>query len=248
MIPTPETIDKLQTRIRCLEKTCRAKDEEIISSGCDALDRLLPLGGFERGSLVEWLSSGPGSGAATLALLNARQTCRDGGVLVVPDRDRQVYPPAIAAWGLDLAKVIFIYPKNKRDQFWAWDQALRCPGVAAVWGWVDQIDPRQFRRLQLSAETSGSIGLLLRPIEMRSQPTWADVRLLVEPLPSKRHRRMQVKLLRSRGRADGDCVQLELDEWTGQVCEMREKKHETHSRALAAQLARAKTRARPTGT
>jgi len=248
MIPTSKIVDKLQDQIRCLEGSCQARDEEVISSGCDALDRLLPFGGLQRGSLVEWLSSGPGSGVATLALLSARQACRDGGALVVPDRNRQIYPPAIAAWGVDLAQVILIYPKNKRDQFWAWDQALRCPGVAVVWGWVDQIDPRQFRRLQLSTETSGSIGLLLRPIEMRSQPTWADVRLLVEPRPSERHRRMRIELLRSRGGADSDCVQLEFDEWTGQVCEVKENKHETHSRALAAQLARAKAHARPTGT
>jgi len=246
MISASEIVDKLQNQIRCLEGSCQAMGEEVVSSGCDALDRLLPFGGFERGSLVEWLSSGPGSGAAMLALLGARQVCRDGGALVVPDRSRRVYPPAIAAWGLDLAKVILIYPKNKRDQFWAWDQALRCPGVAVVWGWVDQIDSRQFRRLQLSTETSGSIGLLLRPIEMRGQPTWADVRLLVEPRPSERHRRMRVELLRSRG--GGDCVQLEFDEWTGQVCEVKENKHETYSRALAAQLACAKARARPTGT
>jgi hypothetical protein len=248
MIPTSEIVHKLQNQIRGLERPRRVKDEEVFSSGCDALDHILPLGGFSRGSLIEWLSAGAGSGAATLALLGARQACRDGGALVVPDRSRQVYPPAIAAWGINLARVILVYPKNKRDQFWTWDQALRCPGVAVVWGWVDQLDSRQFRRLQLSAEKSDSIGLLIRPIEMRSQPTWADVRLLVEPRPSEHHRRMRVEVLRSRGGADGEGVQLELDEWTGQVCEVKESKHETHSRALAAQLARAKTHARPTGT
>jgi len=248
MVLTSEIVDKLQNHIRCLEGVRRAVDQEAISTGCEALDRLMPSGGLERGSLVEWLGAGPGSGAATLALLCARQACASGGALVVLDRQRQVYPPAIAGWGVDLDKVILIYPKSKRDEFWSWDQALRCPAVAAVWGGIDQIDSRQFRRLQLSAEASGGIGLLLRPIEMRRQPTWADVRLLTEPRPSNRGRQMRVELLRCRGATGGVSVQLELDEWTGHPREVTESKHEASSRALAAQLARAKARPRPTGT
>lgn len=248
MVIASEIVHQLQNRIRCLEGVRQAADEEAISTGCEALDRLMPSGGLKRGSLVEWLGVGPGSGAATLALLCARQICTSGGALVVLDRQRQVYPPAIAGWGVDLDKVILVYPKNKQDEFWAWDQALRCPAVAAVWGGIEQIDSRQFRRLQLSAETSGGIGLLLRPIEMRKQPTWADVRLLVEPRPSNRGRRMRVELLRCRGATGGASVQLEFDEWTGHPREVTESKHETFSRALAAQLARAKVRPRPTGT
>jgi len=248
MILASETVRKLQNRIRCLEGTQPAVDEEVISTGCEALDRLMPFSGLKRGSLVEWLGIGPGSGAATLALLCARQACTSGGALVVLDRRQQVYPPAIAGWGVDLDKVILVYPKNKQDEFWAWDQALRSAAVAAVWGRIDQIDAWQFRRLQLSAETSGSIGLLLRPIEKRGQPTWADVRLLVEPRPSNRGRRMRVELLRCRGAAGGANVQLEFDEWTGHPRDVTESKHETFSRALAAQLARAKACPRPTGT
>ena len=47
---------------------------------------------------------------------------------------------------------------------------------------------------------------------------------------------------------ENNAVQLELDEWTGHLREVTESKHETFSRALAAQLARAKARPRPTGT
>ena len=44
---------------------------------------------------------------------------------------------------------------------------------------------------------------MIRPESVRWQPSWADVRLLVEPLPSHspygRRRRMRVVLLRCRG-------------------------------------------------
>src|SRR5690242_9807019 len=79
------------------------RSEETISSGSPGLDRLLPQAGWPRGSLVEWLSEEPGSGAATLALVAAREAHAAGGAVVVVDRTGTFYPPAAAAWRLDLA-------------------------------------------------------------------------------------------------------------------------------------------------
>ena len=261
MTSTPELIRQLQNRIRGLEQARPATlTEGLVSSGCTALDCLFPAGGLRRGSLVEWLTAGTGCGAATLALICARQACQDGGALVVIDRLRQVYPPALAAWGLDLKQVILLIPPTQQDEFWAWDQALRCPGVAAVWGWVEQLDGRRFRRLQLSAEASDVLGLLIRPAQLRTQPTWAEVRLEVEGLEveglevaqnssesSSAGRRLQVRLLHGRGSTGRGDVQVALDEWTGELREVREI-HATATRDLAAQLARATTRRQPTGT
>ncbi|MCH5376663.1 MAG: hypothetical protein JJ992_22085, partial [Planctomycetes bacterium] len=157
MMSTPETIARLRDRIRCLEHRHPVAGGHVLRSGCEPLDRLLPDGGVRRGSLVEWLEGEAGSGAATLALHYARQACREGGVLVVADRLRQVYPPALAAWGIDLSQVILVHPRSSREEVWVWDQALRCPAVAAVWGEIDRIDGRSFRRLQLAVEESGAL-------------------------------------------------------------------------------------------
>lgn len=256
MNSTPELVRQLQNRIRGLESSRPATlTEGLVSSGCPALDGLFPAGGLRRGSLVEWLTAGTGCGAATLALICARQACLSGGALVVVDRLRQVYPPALAAWGLDLQQVILLYPPTKQDECWAWDQALRCPGVAAVWGWVEQLDGRRFRRLQLSSEASDVLGLLVRPVQFRAQPTWAEVRLEVEGQGvAEKHaeslsagRRFRVRRLHGRGSAGPDDAQVVLNEWTGELREVREG-HATATRALAAQLARATTRRLPTGT
>jgi protein ImuA len=91
------------------------------------------------------------------------------------------YPPAAAAWGIDLSRLIILRPANEADALWALDQALRCPGVGAVLGSCDRLDVRDFRRLQLAAETGGTLGLLLRPDHLRGQPTWADVQWRVSP-------------------------------------------------------------------
>jgi protein ImuA len=179
----------------------------------------------------------------------------EGGAIVVLDRRRTVYPPALAAWGVDLERVIFVQPENARDESWAWDQTLRCPGVAAVWGWVERVDSRLFRRWQLAAEAGGCVGLLLRPRDVRNQPTWADVRWWVEPQPATAGRRMRVELLRCRGAGSNGSVELVLDEWTAQLSDPaqvrndveEEPRHVAHPRPLAAQLARATPRPRPTG-
>lgn len=268
----PNLVEQLRGRIRSLEKPRREADEASFSTGWPPLDRLLPGGGLRRGTLVEWLAAGPGSGAALLAWQAARQAAQEGGAIVVLDRRREVYPLALAAWGVALERVIFVQAENARDEGWAWDQALRCPGVAAVWGWVERVDESLFRRWQLSAEASGCLGLLLRPGEARTRPTWADVRWWVEPQSAAAGRRVRVELLRCRHAGSGS-VELVLDEWSGQLCDPapqiqiglapirtsgagppfqsnleQAERHVTHPRPLAAQLARATARPRPTGT
>lgn len=247
MTAIPEIIARLRGEIRCLEHSRPVAGEDVIGSGCDPLDRLLPDGGVRRGSLVEWLQGGPGSGAGTLALHYARQACCQGGALVVVDRLQQVYPPALAGWGIDLSQVVLVHPRDRQEEIWVWDQVLRCTAVAAVWGEIERIDGRSFRRLQLAVEDSGGVGLLLRPLRARREPTWADVRLLVEPRCGERGRQLCVHLLHCRGAAARGTVLLELDEWSGRLRKARGT-HETRLGGLAAELARTTADRRSTGT
>ena len=242
-----ETVRRLQSRIRGLEGWGPAAEFDVVSCGCAALDRWLPGGGLRRGSLVEWLLAAPGGGAATLALGCARQACQDGGELIVLDRRRQVYPPALAAWGVELERVILVHPRDGAEEIWAWEQALRCASVAAVCGWVEQLDGNVFRRWQLAAESSGTLGLLIRPATAVRQPSWADVRWWVEPRAAARGRRVHVELLRCRGGTAGGSADVEWDEWTSQLREVS-LRHETHPRDLVAQLARATAPGRQIGT
>src|SRR6185295_7649767 len=84
----------------------------------------------------------------------------------------------------------------------------------AVWARRGTLDFRDFRRLQLAAECGNTLGLLVRPARLQREPTWADVRWLVEPLPGEGAWRLRVELLRCRGRNSGQVVCLELDEST----------------------------------
>ena len=110
-----------------------------------------------------------------------------------------------------------IHPDSVADHHWAMNQALRSSATAAVLAWPQTIDDRTFRRWQLAAEEGGCCGLLVRPEAARAQPSWADVRLLVEPLPlspSANRRRLRITVLRCRGGV-ADCgVDVELDDET----------------------------------
>ena len=191
----------------------------MVSTGVAALDALLPDGAFRPGMLIEWIVAEAGSGAARLMLPAAVGALEKGGALVVIDERREFYPPAGARLGLDLARTIVVRPRNRRETIWTCEQALRCTGVAATLGWIDNLPDRVFRRLQLAAEQGGGVGLLVRPGAARHAPTWADQRWQVQALPgdAPHGRRLRVELLHCRGGAAGNVVDLEISDETGDV-------------------------------
>lgn len=147
-----------------------------IASGCPGLERLLPGGGYEPGCLVEWFHSGAGGAAGSLAMLSAIPAMHEGKALVIIDWNHTFYPPAAAALGADLKRLVVVRPTSREDGWWSLDQALRCTAVGSVWSELpDEMDDRLARRLQLAAETGGTLGMLIRHSRTRNRPSWADV-------------------------------------------------------------------------
>jgi hypothetical protein len=169
-------------------------------------------------------------------------------VLVVVDLAKTFYPPAAAAWGVDLQRLIVVHPNSARNALWAAGQSLRSPAVAAVWAALDRIDDRAFRRLQLAAEAARAVGLIVRPASARGQPSWADVRLgvkesRVESQESRARtsdldffRCVQVRLLRCRHGRAGGAVVLEIDD-AGYTVREASANDDAHAVPVAAELA-----------
>lgn len=179
---TQQTVERLRGQIRQVETVRRNDDGSIVSSGSMAMDELLPAGGYNRGTIVEWIAE-RGTGADFLSLLAARNAAKEGGGLVVVDSHGEFYPPAARAMGLKLSQLIILRssergpdqhlsphsskPLDADDLCWAIDQSLRCQAVAAVWGALPDFESAHaertwLRRFQLSAETSGCIGCFIR--------------------------------------------------------------------------------------
>jgi protein ImuA len=178
------TLVELRRRISAWEGDFRFAATPCISTGCDALDALFPLGGIRRGSLVEWVADGAAAGAGMMALLAGRRCCEAGRPAILIEGQSRLYPPALAALGFDLASLVLVHPKTERETLWACEESLRCQAVAWVWTRVERLTSLAFRRLQLAAEESGVVGFLVRPKEALREPSWADVRFLVTPRPS----------------------------------------------------------------
>ena len=238
-------VSQLRNQIRSVETAGRVDGQARVSSGCTAIDRLLTSGGYQRGTLVQWLTGG-GHSADYLSLLAAKQAAADGGAIVVFDPQHQFYPPAAAAIGINLDNMIVLKsssPKSSRfskneeldaDLLWSIDQALRCPAVAAVWGSLGRIGERWFRRFQLSAESSGCLGLFVQPIAQIRQPSWADVQWVVSNAEcGMRNEELQdahstfriphstfelsLQLTRCRGTQTGKRINLRINTITGNV-------------------------------
>jgi hypothetical protein len=180
---------------------------EVVSSGFRPLDALLPAGGVRRGSLIEWLAGEvAGGGAASLACAVACQLGRQAdrpGTIVVVDRTGWFHPPAVLPWlggAPGATRLVVARPAHDDDEIWAIDQALRCAGVAAVLAWpraavgpggclaaarhrCTQPWTIAMRRWQLAARSSGAVGLFVRPVTARAEPSWAEARIAVAALP-----------------------------------------------------------------
>lgn len=246
---TRQTLAQLQQRLKQAEGAHQKDAPSFVSTGCPAVDRLLPMGGLQRGSLQEYFSAGPSSshqqqnrqGIGTLAMLLARAAAADGGAVVIVDRGQTFYPPAAAALGIPWRQLLVVRPKNSQDELWTLDQALRSPGVAAVWAPLKQIGTRDFRRLQLAAESSEAIGFLLRDTPWHKQPSWAHVQWgiaagAVATGASGKHklpesgRQLNIEVLRVRGaklNAAVKSVVVQIDEVSGELSTAQRNHHQT---------------------
>ncbi|MEX0728623.1 MAG: hypothetical protein WD065_20285 [Planctomycetaceae bacterium] len=240
-----EILTRLRKQVRLVNCSSSSPNDGVLSTGSEALDRLFPRQGMSRGSLIEWIG-GIGGGAGVLSLGVARHLLNANcGEIVVIDRQRSFYPVCAAAWGLDLKRLLVVRPATAQEELWAYDQCLRSEAVVVVWGYIDRLTSRNFRRMQLAAEAGRGLGLLIRPPQAANEPTWADVRLQVEPCPSVGHSpRYRVQVLHCRGGQPGGETILTIDETTG----IQAVTHETHHVHLVSSLANPASPLGQTGT
>lgn len=94
------------------------------------------------------------------------------------------YPPGLAQFGLDPAKLIVIRAGKRDEALWAAEQGLAAPGavvICALSGRGKQLDLKATRRLLLFAERNRARCLLLRP---PAETSAAWTRWRVSPAPS----------------------------------------------------------------
>lgn len=175
-----------------------------LSTGFAALDALLP-GGWPQGGLTEILADEEGAGARVV-MPTLAELSRSGRWLAWIAPPFIPYAPALAAYGIELSRVLMVRPRAEAGTLWAVEQALRSGTCAAVLAWPKRIDERQLRRLQLAAEVGQSRGFLFRPAAAAARSSPAALRLRLEPLPAG----VNAHIVKRRGAWPAGPVQLDL--------------------------------------
>ncbi len=145
-------------------------------TGHDALDALLPQGGWPRRSLTELLLPADGVGELALLLPTLARMTQAGSTVAVIAPPYIPYAPAWQAAGVELS-LLEIVEAAPRDALWAFEQCLRSGACAAVLGWPVQADGPALRRLQVAADSGECLGFALRDRRHAANPSAAALRL-----------------------------------------------------------------------
>jgi cell division inhibitor SulA/protein ImuA len=182
-----------------------APEPASVPTGFAALDAVLPGGGWPGAGLTEMLVARDGIGEIALVLpaLAALQRARRDVVWIAPPH--RPYAPALAAAGIDLARVLVVKTRTREETLWAAEQALASRACGAVLAWPEVIRYPELRRLQLAAESGRACAFLFRPPEAARVSSPAVLRLGLEA----REGGLAVHVLKRRGPALAQPVVLD---------------------------------------
>lgn len=150
------------------------------------VNRVFPEKTFPTGVIHEFLSQTAEEFAATTGFVNTILQCLmvHGGPVIWISCGRQLFPPALKAYGMIPERVLFIDVQTQRDVLWATEETLKCDKLAAVVSELKDLNFIQSRKLQLAVESSRVTGFILRH-QSRIQETTASVaRWRISPLPA----------------------------------------------------------------
>ncbi len=184
-----------------------APEPAVVPSGFPALDAVLPGRGWPQGALTEFLLEREGIGELRLtlpALVHLAAQRRDIVWIAPPHRP---YAPALAAAGLDLARLYVVTCKTPQDALWACEQALRAPECGAAFAWLATHDQRVLRRLQVAARDGRTWGALWRRPGESGIATAAPLRLAL----AREDGELVVRVLKRRGVDLAQPVRIALD-------------------------------------
>ncbi|NPD22936.1 MULTISPECIES: ImuA family protein [Corallococcus] len=201
-------VEELRERIRQLQAAPR-RALSVLRTGVDAVDALLPQGGLPLGHSVE-LCGEAASGRTSLALRAVAAAHRELRLCAWVDGPKELYPPAAAALGVDLERLLVVRPQAFAQRVWAAVQLARSGAFTAVVvdltlgvgapGRPERLALTEARKLADAAARGGTLVLLLTSPEA---PADGLARLRLE---ARGVQGWSVELERSRGGGVGTRV------------------------------------------
>lgn len=220
-----EVLAALRVRIEKAEWAATGSDEAAVLPFCvSEIDGALPGDGLALGAIHEVCGGKIDEiHSAAAAAFCAGILARTRGAIVWTFARRDLFPPALADVGLIPDRVVQVDAGDAKTVLLVVEEALRHPGLGGVVGEIEgKIGLTASRRLQLAAETTGNLGLLLRRAcpgqKLVTEPTAARTRWQVTALPTGpalawspstpglARGRWKLDLIRSRGGAPGSFI------------------------------------------
>jgi protein ImuA len=204
-------LEALRAQVDAIQASGRTRSGERLAFGIAEMDRTLS-GGLAAAALHEVAAaSATLNDDAAASLFVAGIAARlDGTILWVMSR-RDLFAPALAQAGLPPGRIVYAECSREEESLAVIEEGVRHAGLAAVIGETGRMTMTTARRLQLAAEASGTMALLLRRWRRRgadplASPSAAMTRWRIGCFPSRQlpvagiaRPRWQVELARQRG-------------------------------------------------
>jgi protein ImuA len=157
--------------------------QTVHPSGFEALDAVLPGGGWPGHSLTEILS--PQSATLEWRLLGpalARAGAAGRSVVLVGP-PRQPHLPGLRLAGLNERHLVWIQAETPAERLWSAEQLVKGQAAGALVVWLPQVRPEQVRRLQVLAAGHAGPVFVCRPSTAAQESSAAPLRLLARVGP-----------------------------------------------------------------
>lgn len=181
--------------------------------GLGQINHSFPNASFPVGAMHEFISVDKEGSTATGGFIAALlgKLMKNGGASLWIGSSRTLFPPALKFFDIDPEKIIFIDLPREKDVMWAMEEALKCDGLVAVVGEIQELNFTASRRFQLAIEQSHVTGFILRHNPRNLNITACVTRwkithlptILTDEMPGVGFSRWNVELLKVRNGKPG---------------------------------------------
>jgi protein ImuA len=178
-------IDQLQKKIFSLQGFKHTVNGKAIDIDLGPMKKAFPGASFPLGAIHEFITGENEDEAASSAFITAilAALMKQGKASLWISSGKKIFPSGLKCFGIDPAKIIFVDLQKPKDILWTMEEALKCNGLAAVIGEMEELSFAVSRRLQLAVEQSQVTGFILRH-SLQMNTTACVTRWKITSLPS----------------------------------------------------------------
>jgi len=152
---------------------------EVLPSGFQAVDGVLPGGGWPCGALTEVLVSQFSVVEFRLLAPMMATLTRGGQTVVLVGPTMAPHAPGLRHDGVDERHLVWVDVDAPKDRLWSTEQLVKAGSCGAVIAWLPLVRAEQIRRLQVLASRCKGPVFLCRPESAARDASAAPLRVLV---------------------------------------------------------------------